>query len=94
MVSGYVYQRLLPNLWYYMLTYCFSASQLSREEEETAGDEIEVRREDQDKINKFSRLHQHELSIEEELKAKHVSQIDSTNTLQLAPMPSLLTRCG
>jgi len=32
-----------------------------------------VRREDQDKINKFSRLHQHELSIEEELKIKSVS---------------------
>ena len=36
------------------------------------GDEVEVRREDQDKINKFSRLHQHELSIEEELKTKNV----------------------
>ncbi len=36
------------------------------------GDEVEVRREDQDKINKFSRLHQHELSIEEELTSKNV----------------------
>lgn len=36
------------------------------------GDEVEVRREDQDKINKFSRLHQRELSIEEELKVKNV----------------------
>ncbi|KAK5660643.1 hypothetical protein OQA88_12006 [Cercophora sp. LCS_1] len=44
---------------------------LSREDEETAGgEEIEVRREDQDKINKFSRLHQHELLIEEDLKGK------------------------
>lgn len=34
---------------------------------------MEVRREDQDKINKFSRLHQRELNIEEELKAKSVS---------------------
>jgi hypothetical protein len=32
-----------------------------------------VRREDQDKINKFSRLHQREIALEDELKAKHVS---------------------
>ncbi|KAL8365313.1 hypothetical protein RB595_004221 [Gaeumannomyces hyphopodioides] len=44
---------------------------LSREEEEAAGDEVEVRREDQDKINRFSRLHQRELTIEDELKAKN-----------------------
>ncbi|KAK1776323.1 Prefoldin subunit-domain-containing protein [Copromyces sp. CBS 386.78] len=44
---------------------------LSREDEEAAGDEIEVRREDQDKINRFSRLHQRELGIEEELKDKN-----------------------
>jgi len=53
----------------------FSANdlhQLSREDEEAVGDEIEVRREDQDKINKFSRLHQHELLIKEELKIKTV----------------------
>ncbi len=36
------------------------------------GDEVEVRREDQDKINKFSRLHQRELKLEEDLKAKNV----------------------
>lgn len=36
------------------------------------GDEVEVRREDQDKINKFSRLHQRELKYEEELKTKSV----------------------
>ncbi len=46
-------------------------AQLSREEEEAAGPEVEVRREDQEKINKFSRLHQRELNIEDELKAKH-----------------------
>ena len=34
--------------------------------------EVEVRREDQDKINKFSRLHQRELAIEEDLKTKNV----------------------
>lgn len=48
--------------------------QLSKEDEAAAGaDEVEVRREDQDKINKFSRLHQRELNLEDELKAKHVS---------------------
>ena len=38
-------------------------------------DEIEVRREDQDKINKFSRLHQRELLIEEDLGVKNVGPI-------------------
>jgi prefoldin subunit 4 len=47
--------------------------QLSKEDEAAiGGDEVEVRREDQDKINKFSRLHQRELNLEDELKAKHV----------------------
>ncbi|KAL8628433.1 hypothetical protein Q9189_005842 [Teloschistes chrysophthalmus] len=46
---------------------------LSKEDEAAAGnDEKEVRREDQDKINKFSRLHQRETSLEEELKGKAV----------------------
>jgi len=35
--------------------------------------EIEVRREDQDKINKFSRLHQRETLLESELQTKQVS---------------------
>lgn len=34
---------------------------------------MEVRREDQEKINKFSSLHQKETSLEEELRAKIVS---------------------
>lgn len=46
--------------------------QLSKEDERAVGDEVEVRREDQDKINKFSRLHQRELKYEEELKVKSV----------------------
>jgi prefoldin subunit 4 len=50
---------------------------LTKEEEEAMGDEVEVRREDQDKINKFSRLHQRELSLVEELKAKNVSLIEA-----------------
>ncbi|RDL35471.1 uncharacterized protein BP5553_07402 [Venustampulla echinocandica] len=52
---------------------------LSKEDEATAaaaGDEVEVRREDQDKINKFSRLHQREIVIEEELKSKHKEKED------------------
>jgi prefoldin subunit 4 len=60
---------------------------LSKEDEEAAGEEIEVRREDQDKINKFSRLHQHELTIEEELKTKNKEKEeldDITNELELA----------
>ena len=32
-----------------------------------------MRREDQDKINRFSRLHQREMLLEEELKSKHAS---------------------
>ena len=51
-----------------------SLAQLSKEDEEATGDEIEVRREDQDKINKFSRLHQRELLLEEELQGKNVSK--------------------
>ncbi|KAK2747787.1 hypothetical protein FQN57_001817 [Myotisia sp. PD_48] len=44
---------------------------LSKEDEATSqGEEIEVRREDQEKINRFSRLHQRETILEEQLKAK------------------------
>lgn len=45
---------------------------MSKADEEAAGDEVEVRREDQDKINKFSRLHQRELVLQEELDSKNV----------------------
>ncbi|RYP44091.1 hypothetical protein DL768_009415 [Monosporascus sp. mg162] len=61
---------------------------LSKEDEAaTGGDEVEVRREDQDKINKFSRLHQRELKLEEELKAKNKEKEeldDVTVELELA----------
>jgi len=40
-------------------------------------DEIEVRREDQDKINKFSRLHQREMLLEDDLKIKAVRTFPS-----------------
>lgn len=36
-------------------------------------DDLEVRREDQDKINKFSRLHQREMLLEDDLKSRAVS---------------------
>ncbi|KAG7285456.1 hypothetical protein NEMBOFW57_010084 [Staphylotrichum longicolle] len=64
-----------------------SRRMLTKEEEDAMGDEVEVRREDQDKINKFSRLHQHELSIEEELSTKNKEKEeldDITTELELA----------
>lgn len=49
------------------------ALQLSKDDEASVGEgELEVRREDQDKINKFSRLHHREQAMEEELKVKAV----------------------
>ncbi|KAL8820766.1 MAG: hypothetical protein Q9223_001082 [Gallowayella weberi] len=61
---------------------------LSKEEEATVGkDDLEVRREDQDKINKFSRLHQREMLLEEELKgrAKNKEDLEEiSNELELA----------
>ncbi|KAI9158623.1 MFS-type efflux pump MFS2 [Paramyrothecium foliicola] len=58
---------------------------LSKEDE--TPDEVEVRREDQDKINRFSRLHQRELALEEELKGKSKEKEeleDLTTELELA----------
>ena len=57
-------------------------AQLSREDEEAAGPEVEVRREDQAKINKFSRLHQRELNLEEQLQAllKKKEELDDIST--------------
>ncbi|CAG9944213.1 unnamed protein product [Clonostachys rosea f. rosea IK726] len=48
---------------------------LSKAEEE-GSEEVEVRREDQDKINKFSRLHQREILFQEELEAKSKEKED------------------
>lgn len=48
----------------------FDRRQLTKEEEASTGSDIEVRREDQEKINKFSTLHQKETRLEDELKAK------------------------
>lgn len=49
-------------------------TQLSKEDEVAVGggDDNEVRREDQEKINRFSRLHQRETVLEDLLKAKQV----------------------
>lgn len=61
-------------------------SQLTKEEEAAAGSD-EVRREDQDKINRFSRLHQNESNLEEELKTKQKDMEDLeeiSNELELA----------
>ncbi|EME47582.1 hypothetical protein DOTSEDRAFT_69505 [Dothistroma septosporum NZE10] len=49
---------------------------LSREEEEQIGEEKEVRREDQEKINRFSRLHSREQTLEGELKIKQKDKED------------------
>ncbi|KAM4059204.1 prefoldin subunit [Hirsutella rhossiliensis] len=59
---------------------------LSKEDED-ANQEVQVRREDQDKINKFSRLHQRELALEEELKlnTKEKEELDDLSMeLELA----------
>ncbi|KAL1860916.1 hypothetical protein Plec18167_003803 [Paecilomyces lecythidis] len=50
---------------------------LSKEDEASApGEDTEVRREDQEKINRFSRLHQRETTLEELLKAKQKDKED------------------
>lgn len=50
-----------------------TSNQLSKEDEaSTGGNENEVRREDQEKINRFSRLHQREAVLEDILKGKRV----------------------
>ena len=60
----------LPHLPILVLT----TKQLTKEEEASASaEDMEVRREDQEKINRFSSLHQKEESLEEELRAKIVS---------------------
>ncbi len=48
-----------------------------------------MRREDQDKINRFSRLHQRETLLEEELRGKHVSLSDCTATARRGPRDNL-----
>ncbi|MCJ1319532.1 hypothetical protein MMC15_004868 [Xylographa vitiligo] len=61
---------------------------LTKDDEAAVGaDETEVRREDQDKINRFSRLHQREMLLEDELKTKAKDKEDLeeiSNELELA----------
>ncbi|PYH45820.1 tubulin-binding prefolding complex subunit GIM3 [Aspergillus saccharolyticus JOP 1030-1] len=45
-------------------------------EDEVRGEDNEVRREDQEKINRFSRLHQRETILEEQLKLKQKDKED------------------
>lgn len=52
-----------------------TTSQLSKEEEGESGPDTEVSKEDQDKINSFSRLHNRERFLEEELQSKQVSDV-------------------
>ncbi|KAL9593331.1 MAG: hypothetical protein Q9219_007602 [cf. Caloplaca sp. 3 TL-2023] len=60
---------------------------LSKEDEVAVGnDDLDVRREDQDKINKFSRLNQRETLLKEELKTRAVGQCyPSPETPRLTP---------
>lgn len=68
MVSYHLYLPLVD-----ILIQALTSFQLSREDEAGIGKEdLEVRREDQDKINSFSRLHQREILLEEDLKSKAV----------------------
>lgn len=65
---------LSPDLPLYRVStlVCITNPEQLSKEEEAAGEEVEVRREDQDKINKFSRLSSREQVLEDELKAKAV----------------------
>ncbi|KAI9682748.1 MAG: Prefoldin subunit 4 [Trizodia sp. TS-e1964] len=67
---------------------------LSKEDEEqTGGAENNVRKEDQEKINKFSRLHQTETLLQEELSLKNKEKEDLeeiANELELADADELI----
>ncbi|KAJ5945364.1 Prefoldin [Penicillium verrucosum] len=51
-------------------------AQLTKADETSANDENEVRREDQEKINRFSRLHQRQTVLDEQLKGKQKDKED------------------
>ncbi|KAK4556770.1 hypothetical protein LTR86_006341 [Recurvomyces mirabilis] len=53
-----------------------SRRMLSQEEEAQIGEEKEVRREDQEKINRFSRLHSREKGLDEQLQTKEKEKED------------------
>jgi hypothetical protein len=60
---------LRPYFWH--TRHFLTISKLSKDDEVSTED-VEVRKEDQDKINRFSSLHQRESAIEAELKQKQV----------------------
>jgi hypothetical protein len=67
------YGECLQFLLAVLLRTALTKWQLTKDEEASAQNEdLEVRREDQEKINRFSSLHQKEELIEEELRAKIV----------------------
>ncbi|KAK5164464.1 uncharacterized protein LTR77_009670 [Saxophila tyrrhenica] len=53
-----------------------SKRMLSREEEEEIGEEKEVRKVDQERINRFSRIHSRQKALEDELKGKQKDKED------------------
>jgi hypothetical protein len=61
-----------PHSTKFLVFAALSISQLTKEEE-GGNEDMEVRREDQEKINRFSSLHQKETALEEELRGKIVS---------------------
>jgi hypothetical protein len=63
---------MLESLLMHRIALTTLSLQLTKEDEAAVGEEVQVRREDQDKINRFSRLHQRELTLQEELKLKMV----------------------
>jgi prefoldin subunit 4 len=73
-------------------------SKLSKEDEASlthngsgSGEEPDVRKEDQDRINRFSRLHQREAGIESELKVIEVCGFSySVNLVFRLPLPQLM----
>ena len=67
-------RRMVSDAFFAKQVHALTTSlQLSRDEEASVGGtDLEVRREDQDKINKFSRLHQKEELLQERLKVKTV----------------------
>lgn len=58
------------------------AIQLSREEEEQIGEEKEVRKVDQERINRFSRIHSRHKTLEDELKTKQVTAVSVLRKLR------------
>lgn len=84
----------------YLVAQChgLTGRQLTKEEEASAGGEdVQVRREDQEKINRFSSLHQKETALEDELRAKLVSPASCgriTQEADLGTTPACFTNAA